>query len=112
MTFQDAIRTCYQKYAEFTGTAMRPEYWWFFLYQLLGSLALMTLSFRLAMLFSLANMLPSIAAAVRRMRDTGRDPLFLLIALVPFVGGIVVLVLLAMPGTTADARLSNTVSAK
>lgn len=98
MTFQDSIRTCYQKYAEFTGTASRPEYWWFFLFNLVGSLLLMALSFKLAMVFSLANMVPALAAAVRRMRDTGREPLLLLIALVPIVGGIVVTVLLAMPG--------------
>lgn len=112
MTFQDAIRTCYNKYADFNGTASRPEYWWFFLYNVLGSLALMVLSFKLAMLFSLANLLPSLAVAARRLQDTGRSPLLLLIALVPFVGGIVLLVLLALPGESDAVKAGQAASAK
>ena len=37
MTFAQAVRTCFAKYATFSGRASRPEYWWFFLFLLLGS---------------------------------------------------------------------------
>jgi hypothetical protein len=29
LSFSEAIRTCFQKYAEFRGRASRPEFWWF-----------------------------------------------------------------------------------
>ena len=35
--FQDmqaAVRTCMRKYADFSGRAGRPEFWWFFVAQL------------------------------------------------------------------------------
>jgi len=31
VAFAEAIKTCFQKYAEFRGRAARPEFWWFFL---------------------------------------------------------------------------------
>ena len=32
MTFQESIRVCFSKYADFSGRATRSEYWWFFLF--------------------------------------------------------------------------------
>lgn len=98
MTFQDAIRTGFNKYAEFTGTASRPEYWWFFLFLVLGSLVAMALSFSLSIVFSLATIVPALAAATRLLHDTGRSGWWQLIALVPLVGSIVLIVLLAQEG--------------
>ena len=31
LSFSEAIKTCFQKYAEFRGRASRPEFWWFVL---------------------------------------------------------------------------------
>ena len=28
-----AVKTCFNKYADFNGRAARPEFWWFFLFQ-------------------------------------------------------------------------------
>ena len=39
MTFQDAIRTCFQKYVTISGRARRSEYWWWVLFVIAGSLA-------------------------------------------------------------------------
>jgi len=86
MTFQEAIRVCFNKYADFTGTASREEYWWFFLFLVLGSLLAIALNTGLAMAFSLATILPSLAAATRRLHDTGRSGWWLLISLVPLLG--------------------------
>lgn len=30
MTFQESIKVCFTKYADFDGCATRSEYWWFF----------------------------------------------------------------------------------
>jgi uncharacterized membrane protein YhaH (DUF805 family) len=95
MSFQDAIRVCFNKYADFDGRASRPEYWWFFLFVMLVSVAGSIISPMLSGLFTLATLLPSIAAATRRLHDTGRSGWWQLIVLVPLVGFIVILVLLA-----------------
>jgi len=31
MNFQQSVKVCLTKYADFTGRASRPEYWWFVL---------------------------------------------------------------------------------
>ncbi|MEJ1231224.1 MAG: DUF805 domain-containing protein [Galbitalea sp.] len=103
MTFGQAIQTCFRKYADFTGRASRPEYWWFILFTALvsaalgivgsvtalGSLAPLGMynmmggrygggysgygTSTLSELWSLAVLLPSLAVAVRRLRDSGRS---------------------------------------
>ena len=34
LSFSEAIKTCFQKYAEFRGRASRPEFWWLAAYYL------------------------------------------------------------------------------
>ncbi len=43
MTFFESIKTVFRKYAEFTGRATRPEFWWFALFSFLVSSALSAL---------------------------------------------------------------------
>ena len=91
-----AIRVCLRKYATFAGRASRPEYWFFFLFLLVGSIVtsgLDGLLFHnqeevsstmpileveaeetpLSNLFFLLTVLPHLAVAWRRMHDTGRS---------------------------------------
>ena len=98
MTFQDAIRTCLSKYADFTGRATRPEYWWFVLFVVLVSAALSLISPILSGIFTLGTLLPSVAAATRRLHDTNRSGWWQLICFVPVIGLIVILVFLAQEG--------------
>ncbi len=93
-----------KKYAVFGGRARRKEYWYFFLFNILISIVLgiidgMTGSFSseagiglLGGLYSFAVLIPGIAVSVRRLHDTNRSGWWLLIALVPFIGAIVLLV--------------------
>lgn len=77
----DAIKTCFTKYATFSGRASRPEYWWFLLFILLGA-AVTGLLDRglfpaaaippLTGIFQLGTLLPLLAVGWRRMQDTGR----------------------------------------
>jgi uncharacterized membrane protein YhaH (DUF805 family) len=75
MGFGKAITTCLRKYAVFKGRATRPEYWYFYLFSLLVSIAATILMVPKALngLLSLALLLPSIAAATRRLHDMGRS---------------------------------------
>lgn len=93
-----------KKYATFSGRAQRAEYWYFFLFYILIFIGLsiidgITGSFSgesgmglLGGLMSLALLIPSIAVGVRRLHDTGRSGWWLLIALIPLVGAIVLIV--------------------
>jgi uncharacterized membrane protein YhaH (DUF805 family) len=98
MNFQESIKTCFQKYADFNGRASRPEYWWFALFCFLVSCALNFITPAISMLFSLATMLPSLAVGARRLHETNRSGWWQLLWLVPIVGWIVIIIFLAQPG--------------
>lgn len=102
MTFQESITTCFKKYADFNGRASRSEYWWFALFIVIVSIVLSMISNELSGLFSLATLLPSIAAAARRLHDTNRSGWWQLIAFIPIIGWIVLIVFLAQEGKSAE----------
>jgi uncharacterized membrane protein YhaH (DUF805 family) len=56
----------------------------------------------LAGVYSLVALLPSISLGVRRLHDRAMSGGWWLIALVPLVGPIVLLILMAFPGTPGD----------
>ncbi len=101
MTFQESIKTCFNKYADFNGRATRSEFWWFVLFLVLVSLGLSIISAILSALFSLAILLPSITVSTRRLHDTGRSGWWQLIGFVPIIGWIVLIVFMAQEGKNA-----------
>ncbi len=99
------------KYAEFKGRASRREYWMFYLAYMVIFMALYLTVLIFArglglgkififipQLLSLFILIPSIAVSVRRLHDTGHSAWFLLINLIPIVGPIVFIVVLATDG--------------
>jgi uncharacterized membrane protein YhaH (DUF805 family) len=50
-------------------------------------------------LYGLAVLLPSIAVAVRRLHDTSRSGWWMLIGLIPILGGLVLLVFFVLDST-------------
>jgi uncharacterized membrane protein YhaH (DUF805 family) len=100
MTFQDSIKVCFAKYADFNGTASRSEYWWFVLFLIVASLVLSAIGPLVSGLFTLGTIVPSIAAATRRLHDTQRSGWWQLIVLVPLLGWIVLIVFLAQESKT------------
>ena len=126
------------KYSDFTGRARRSEYWYFVLVysipmlvlyglatmlMVAGSTTFSTILLVLYFVAALALLIPSLAVAVRRLHDTSRSGWWLLIGIVPLIGGIALLVFLvqdSQPGTNqwghnpkapdnADEILSNLV---
>ena len=58
---QKAVKTCFTKYAEFSGRAARPEFWWFWLFQFVVLTVLGMVSSALYGLAALAMLLPGLA---------------------------------------------------
>jgi uncharacterized membrane protein YhaH (DUF805 family) len=98
MTFVESIQSCFSKYANFQGRASRSEYGWFTLFVILGALVLSAFNTTLANLFCLATLLPSVAAASRRLHDVDRSGWIQLIGLVPIFGWLVIIYFLAQEG--------------
>lgn len=110
MGMQDAVKTVFGKYVDFSGRARRAEYWWFGLFVVIVGVVLaiaeavlfhgqMGQYGLLSGLWNLATLLPSLAVAVRRMHDTGRSGWWLLLFLVPLIGVLIVLYWFIQRGT-------------
>lgn len=120
MSLTDSVRTCLRKYGVFKGRAQASEYWFFFLALtivnavifvalMIPALATMdpvtqepgvlgSIGSALMGIIGVGVFVPLLAAGVRRLHDTGRSGWLYLLCLIPFVGGIVLIVLLASPG--------------
>ncbi len=98
MKFEESIKICFSKYADFKGRATRPEFWWFVLFTTLASLALSMVSETASGLFSLATLLPYLAVGARRLHDTNRSGWWQLIWIVPLIGWIILIIWMAQEG--------------
>jgi len=105
MNFQQSIKTCFTKYADFNGRASRSEYWWFALAIALGCAILSVIAPVAYLIFAIGTLVPSIAAATRRLHDTNRSGWWQLIIVVPIIGFIVLIVFLAQ--NTQPARVAT-----
>ncbi len=113
MTFAESINTCFkQKYADFNGRASRSEYWWFVLLYFIVLVVASILSGGVVdsstgeismigviifLLVIAVFLVPAIAVSVRRLHDIDKSGWWYLINLVPYVGGLVFLVLMVLP---------------
>lgn len=95
MNFQDSIKICFTKYADFTGRASRPEFWWFFLFTFIASTILSVAVPLLSYFFSLATIVPSFAVGARRLHETNRSGWWQLLWFVPIIGWIIIIIFLA-----------------
>jgi len=90
-----------RNYSKFSGRSQRSEYWFFFLFYLLIGFGLAIVDGMLGFfdqdedygllsgIFAIAMLIPSLAVNVRRLHDIGRSGWWLLIALIPIVGSLV-----------------------
>ena len=111
-----AYKNFFKGYADFTGRSTRSEYWWIWLTNILLLIPLYSAYFNaifsegeegaflalgglaiVYMIFGLALILPMLALTVRRLRDAGFHWALIFVHFIPVVGGIALLVLLAMP---------------
>jgi uncharacterized membrane protein YhaH (DUF805 family) len=115
----------YKRYADFTGRSRRMEYWMFALFYSLvmmvgliaviaasgpsydaageaGSGAGMLIVGLLLFVFVLGSFIPGLAVQVRRLHDQNLSGWLVLINLVPYLGALVMLVLMCIKGTAGE----------
>jgi uncharacterized membrane protein YhaH (DUF805 family) len=115
-----AVNTCLGKYATFSGRSQRSEYWWLTLTYLIlaglftmmgayyvneSQISLLLSGLRMGVGFGL--LVPMLAVTVRRLHDTNRSGWWILVALIPYAGGLVLTVLMCLPGTTGPNRFGD-----
>jgi uncharacterized membrane protein YhaH (DUF805 family) len=117
-----------RRYADFSGRSRRLEYWLFSLFvlfflvgtALIGGMAgVMTadngiessgsgifpaFSFLAIIIGFFALLIPMIAVTVRRLHDQDKSGWFILVYFVPYVGGLILMVLMFIDGTAGPNR--------
>jgi uncharacterized membrane protein YhaH (DUF805 family) len=121
MNMIEAVKTCFSKYATFSGRAMRSEFWWWMLFMTIVGIVLSMWMFSsvdwtaletdpgammgmftgaagiLYVVFYLVTFIPSLAVGARRLHDTGKSgwwQLLWLLGVIPFAGLIACIVLI------------------
>ncbi|WP_308799028.1 DUF805 domain-containing protein [Agromyces silvae] len=131
-TFGQAIGRFFKKYATFSGRASRSEFWWWFLMNVIVSVAISIISAfgggavsinpatgsfafnsdnwistSLSGLWFLATVVPWLALAWRRLHDSNKPGPFWFLGLIPIVGPIILLVFFLLPSDPAGARFDR-----
>ena len=129
----NAYKNFFKNYAEFTGRSTRSDYWWVWLGNFILSIPFWVIYIYTVFLsavmdsvsdsaseaafmifglvaiiyvvFYLAILVPTIALTIRRLRDAGFHWAFIFLRFAPMVGGIALLILLAMP--TKETEVVN-----
>ncbi|WP_421848059.1 DUF805 domain-containing protein [Marinomonas sp.] len=102
----------WKRYAQFSGRASLEAFWMFFLVNCLISLVFVLLeiffqaTWKIEALYSVLVFLPMLSLTVRRLHDTNRSAWWLLVVLVPAIGMLVLLMLLALP-SESDSDFAN-----
>ena len=122
MNFVEAVKSGYQNYVNFSARSSRSAFWWWALFQIVVSIVIamvegggsssvgdgmMSANYNagpIGIVWSLANLLPGIAIGVRRLHDLDKSGWWVLIALIPLIGAIILIVWYCSKGTTGDNR--------
>ena len=90
MNFQTSVKTCFKKYATFSGRASRSEFWYFYLFNYGLYVILIISAINISLIFGwlfvgffLATFIPFLAATARRLHDINKSGWFQILPL-PF----------------------------
>ncbi|MFZ3192547.1 MAG: DUF805 domain-containing protein [Moraxellaceae bacterium] len=104
------LKVVRDNYANFTGRARRQEYWMFSVFHLIAIIVLAMIdgvifgNMILTGLYLLATLVPSLAVTIRRFHDQDKSGWFVLLSLIPVIGGLILLVFMCLEGTRAGNR--------
>ena len=97
----------WKNYVNFNDRTNVRGYWMAWLWNFVASLVLVLLArllntTALSSLYALAALIPGLAISVRRLRDSGKQWTYLLFALIPIAGAIILIIQLCKPSIPDD----------
>jgi uncharacterized membrane protein YhaH (DUF805 family) len=110
MGIDDAVKLGFANYVNFSGRACRSELWYWFLFFIIGALASGVIDRWIvgppiiSTIFDLLTFLPGLSVSVRRLHDLDRSGWWILLDLIPLVGGIILIIWFCMKGTDGPNR--------
>ena len=111
LSFSEAIKSCFNKFASVDGRAQRSEYWWWILFvgmSMIGTFVTAGILDEVLMgegmifitgvcLFYLVIFIPHLSVLGRRFHDIGWSSWALLFIFVPYIGGLIIFVATLIP---------------
>ena len=94
----NVVPNMFRKYIQFNGRSGRHEFWLTVLVNVIVSIILGLFSPALLGLYVLASLIPLCSLTVRRLHDVNKSGYYLLISFIPYVGSILLLLLLVQSG--------------
>ena len=91
VSFGEAVKLYFVNYVNFTGRSTVSEYWWAFLFNFLVRLCTAWIP-GVGQIISLGLLLPGLAVGIRRLHDTGKSWVYMLMGLIPLAGFIILIV--------------------
>ena len=118
------LKVMRDNYANFSGRARRKEYWMFSLFFFIVAIAAAILAAVMGaivsvglgeevgiavivgvmIIFYLAHIIPAIAVTVRRLHDTGNSGWLYLIALIPYLGNLILFIFTLIDGQKGENK--------
>ena len=122
MDFQTSIKTCFKKYADFSGRASRSEFWWFELFLFIGAIVTIIIDTMMLgytfedkgpinIIFSVVTFLPAIAVGARRLHDINRSGWWQLL-IITIIGIILLIIWWATVGENKKNNHGNPIELK
>ena len=122
MDFQTSIKTCFKKYADFSGRASRSEFWWFELFLWIAMIVaaiidtmMLGYSFEdygpIYIIYCVVTFLPAIAVGARRLHDINRSGWWQLLY-ITLIGIILLIIWWATVGENKKNNHGNPINLK
>ena len=122
MDFQTSIKTCFKKYADFSGRAPRSEFWWFELFLWIAMIVaaiidtmMLGYSFEdygpIYIIYCVVTFLPAIAVGARRLHDINRSGWWQLLY-ITLIGIILLIIWWATVGENKKNNHGNPINLK
>ena len=102
MNFGQSIAYCFSNYFNFNGRGSRSEFWWFFLFGILGGIVTAIIDVMIfgysvevtgpvGWIFTIILLLPSFAVGARRLHDTDKTGWWQLLY-ITIIGGLLLII--------------------
>ena len=129
MGFSEAVRSFWSRYTMFKGRSRRSEYWFIQLFLIITNLAAAAIDLALmggdvdrfianggggivGLIWILVTILPALAVLVRRLHDTGKSGWWVVLGLIPLVGGVVLFVFSVLYSPAGENQYGTSVKSR